>query len=170
MEPVSSKNDIIKNCRLEDVITTITFSRYLTFSEFEKLVQDYDVQIVQLQLRGLTDDGDRVSIFTRTDKGLVQTEKIVKLKAVDEFELTGITGVYALVDSGRIAELEQDARVYLVDTSGDYYFELAEDAQTLNLNESAIVDSTYRNGLAGSSIGKMFPKSVTWQLEDLGLL
>lgn len=170
VDSVSFKNNMIKHCNLEDVITTITFSEYLTFPEFEDFVAKYDIQIVQLQLRGVTESGDRVSIFTRTDKGLAITEEIVNIQAAGEFELKGITGVYALVNSEKIAGLEQDSHTYCVDTSGDHYFELLAHASPMKLDNLDIVNCASRNDLANSSIGELFPKSITWQIEDLGLL
>jgi len=160
-ETIDEQNLILAETELNDIISTITFSEYLSFDELEQYAEMYNIDLVQLQLRGLLDDGTRVTIFTRTDKGLEETETLLTDQALDDgVTIVGITGMYALIDSDELIHVMSDTRTYLVDTSGDGYS-----------SENSITDSVQRNSVTSTNSGGfMFPKSLTWELEDLGLL
>lgn len=145
---------------LDDIITTITFSQYLSFDEFEAYVTAYNIDVAQLQLRGLMEDGTRVSIFSKTNKGFEETEQLLNQQATDEgFTIVGISGVNALVDSEMLSAVQSDSKTYLADTSADNF-------STQNSNPN----SATRNATEQQDRGGMFPQSLSWKLEDLGLL
>ena len=146
---------------LDNIATVITFAQYLTFDEFQQFVDTYDITISQLQLRGFWEDGTRVSVFSRTDAGLTAVEAMIIEEANSAgFTLAGITGVNAYVDSDQLAAIAADELVYLADTSGD-----------LNVQAALAAPSLQQNGTNTATVsGAGFPKSLTWELEDLGLM
>lgn len=139
-------------------MTTITFSEYLSFDELEEYVEQYNITVVQLQLRGLVEDGTRVTIFTRTDIGFEETENLIIDSARNEdYTIIGITGMYALEDSNKLSDVVTDSKTYLADTSGDSCF---------SQNQAA---NSVRQAASASQEGA-FPRPLTWDLENLGLL
>ena len=74
--------------------------------------------------------------------------------AEQNFNLVGITDVYAYISPNQIDELSNDNLTYLVDTSG-------------NDSGNGITAVNDESGATSSSV---FPKSLTWELEELGLL
>jgi hypothetical protein len=157
---IQSKNMLISETKLKDVASTITFREYLSFTDLENYVGKHSISIVNLEARGLDEDGERVTIFTRTDKGLDETHRILLLMAEESgFDFIGITGIYATVDATSIASIRDDDRTYLVDTSADMYFQ----------SEKAI-NGSVRNSTTNTETKLMFPKSLAWELEDLGYI
>lgn len=139
------------------LMATITFNNYLSFDEFARFMDENPVTIAQLQLRGVAPGGERVSIFTRTDKGLAETEQLLLEQASNEgFSVVGITSVYALVDEDQLNEIDQDRHTYTIDVAVDEYdstVQLCNGGKTANC------------GLNGG-----FPKPLTWEMEDAGIL
>lgn len=91
VEKIANDNAVLAEENLNDIITTITFSDYLTFEELEDYTESYNIEIVQLQLRGLMDDGTRVSIFTKTDLGLEETERLIREEALElDYQLDSV--------------------------------------------------------------------------------
>ena len=137
------------------IAATITFSQYLSFDELQTYISNYDVELQQIQLRGIMEDGTRVTIATLTDKGMEYTENLMYTQAAEQnFNLVGITDVYAYISPNQIDELSNDNLTYLVDTSG-------------NDSGNGITAVNDESGATSSSV---FPKSLTWELEELGLL
>lgn len=154
------RNELLSEQSISDVITTITFSKYISFEELNDFVQKYDVDISQLQLRGIAETGERISIFTLTELGLAKTEELLKTQAAEmKCEIIGITGMYAYVDSVYLQEIIDDVYVYLVDTSGDQF----------SLNNTATTCSE-RNASSANGERVGFPPPLTWALEDMGIL
>ena len=94
-EESNANTQLAKTESTYGIPTTITFNDYLSFDEFSDFCTNMPVDVVKLQLRGLTSSGERVSIFTRTDKGLDETEALIREqleKGSMSFE--GITSVY----------------------------------------------------------------------------
>ena len=115
---VKSKNMQIAETNLNDVAVTITFGKYLSFLELENYVNKYSIYVANLEARGLAANGERITIFTRTDKGFDETERILLLMAEDSgFNFIGITGMYATADAVSIASIQADEVTYLIDTS-----------------------------------------------------
>ncbi len=157
---IAQRNAILSKAVSKDIMTTITFNQYLSFDQFAAYVSAYNIDISQIQLRGLKEDGTRVSIFSRTDKGFDETEHIVNELAADGgYAIIGITGVNALVDPDMLSAVESDSRTYLADTSGDCH-------STQNVSPKCIT----RNSIGADGIGGYFPQSQTWKLENQGLL
>lgn len=155
---IKSKNEELCRYELKDIITTITFSEYLSFEKLEKYVDQYSVDAVLLQLRAVDCDGNIMTIYTRTDMGLKETERFLKDQAQhDMYSIIGITSLYSLVDSERLKELESDPFTYLADTSGDNVF---------------WGKTRTRNLIATNKLGLIdyFPHSLAWDLETLNII
>ncbi len=125
--------------------------RYMSFEEFAEYIATYDIDVVQLQLRGLTTNGERVSIFSRTDMGLDETKRILNEQASKGgYTIIGITGINAVFSPSVFSAVQEDSHTYFVDTGSE--LQLTQDT----------ADSANAAGA--------FPQSLTWQLEDIGLL
>ena len=156
VQDVEQRNEELISNNLENISATITFSDYLSFQEFGEYVEAYGIEILQLQARGMMDDGTRVSIFSRTDKGLEETERLLQNEAVQgSFEFVGITGVNARVSSEELSAINDDSRTYLADTSGN-----AEPVQNIAMTAA----------LGNEVQESWFPQSLAWDLEDIGVL
>lgn len=160
VEKIANDNAVLAEENLNDIITTITFSDYLTFEELEDYTESYNIEIVQLQLRGLMDDGTRVSIFTKTDLGLEETERLIREEALElDYQLVGATSIFALTNSSQLEQLSEDDRTYLADTSGDLYSP-----------QNRMQVGAVRNNIEENNSTNLFPQPITWNLENLGLL
>ena len=160
VDRIANENATLAEADLNDIVTTITFSDYLTFEELEDYTDSYNLEIVQLQLRGLMDDGTRVSIFTKTDLGLAETERLIMEESLElDYQLVGATSIFALTSSAQLEQLSDDSRTFLADTSGDLY------SQQNHMQAGAV-----RNNVEGNNSTSLFPQPITWNLENLGLL
>lgn len=160
VEVVQNKNQMIMQTDMEDIVTTITFSKYLSFEELKDYLRLYDLKPMRLYLRGFEADGTRVTIFTKTDLGLEATESLIEDEAKTlGYDLEGITGIYTLVDSEKLAILNSDSCTYFADTSGDQ-------ASLTNQEISGIK----RNNVNIEKDVSLFPQPLTWEIEDAGIL
>src|SRR5699024_8620912 len=130
------------------------------FAAFQDYIQTYEVEIVQLQLRALSESGDRLTIFTKTSAGLDQTYDFLYEQAeTDGFTIVEVTGLYALVDSKHLSDIAEDPATILIDTTGDEYF-------TQNLSVANVTERDEEE--IGRSVS--FTRTLTWELEDAGVL
>ena len=138
----------------EDIKVTITFSERLSFSEIEDYLYKHSIVPEMLELRGFTPNGERVTIATRVDKGLSSTESIIMSMAEESgFDVAGIISLNGVVDAVDIYDLRNDSRTYFVDTS-------AEQASISLMAKSSSSNTT----------SATYPKSLAWELEDLGMI
>lgn len=157
---IQQANTELESLNVQDIASTITFSDYLDFAAFQDYIQTYEVEIVQLQLRALSESGDRLTIFTKTSAGLDQTYDFLYEQAeTDGFTIVGVTGLYALVDSKHLSAIAEDPATFLIDTTGDEYF-------TQNLSVANVTERDEEE--IGRSVS--FPRTLTWELEDAGVL
>jgi hypothetical protein len=157
---VNSENEAMLDEKLDDVITTITFSEYLSFEELNQYLESYGLQAERLFLRGVEDDGTRVTVFTKTYLGMDKTEEMAKEDAESlGYELVGVTAVYVFADSEQLSNICQDSRTYLADTSGDLYSP-----------QNQLLSGYERNGESVEDNYDMFPQPLTWDLENAGIL
>ncbi len=160
VDMVEIKNEELSSTEVEDVITTVTFSEEIDFSEIEDFITKYNIYPVQLQARGLMDDGTRITIFTRTDMGFEATkELLLKQAEEDGYEFMGLIGMNAVIDAQNIKDVESDKLTYLADTSADKFAKLNKE-----------VSGQKRNNLKDGKLGGIFPQSLAWDLEDLGII
>lgn len=147
---------------LEDVISTITFSKAMSFDELKQYVESYDIEILQLQARGFDKSGNRTTLFSRADKGLDETFDILEFTLQSSSsDYAGIISMYALVNSNNIPSIQNDSNVFLVDTSNDEEYRKSITNIFGTKKESFSTDN---------EIERVFPHSVAWDAEDLGLV
>jgi len=159
-EQIESDNARLSAESIDSIITTITFSRPISMDELSNYVKMYDVNIVQITLRGMEPDGSRITVFSRTDKGFKETESMLFAQAkMNGCELIGVIAMNALVNSSRLDELQADSLTYLADTTGDKHYKGNRNIQSMGLNSQGEV-----------SVGKSFPHSPYWDLEDLNVI
>lgn len=149
---------IVRQMESEDLMSvTITFSKYISFDELQEFVEEYNVELQQIQLRGFMEDGTRVSMSTLAHMGINFTENHAYAEAEKlSFQLVGITDVYAFVSPDMLNVISDNGLVYLVDASSNV---TSERVGTVDMNQA---DKT--------AAKPAFPKSITWELENLGML
>ena len=158
---VEKENELLASANIDKVCATITFSGPANFEEVIEYVDNYDVSIDQIQARGIAPDGTIITVFSRTDKGFEETEEILVEQAEqDGFELIGIIGMYAKVNTEELAALESDELTYLADTSANRVFEGDMSAQS----------ETVRAYADEKSSRISFPHSIYWDLEELNII
>ena len=139
-----------------DVPVTVTFSEKMGFEEVKNLVTQYGVEGVSLECRAVMADGTRITIFTDLRRGVDIAEEnvMVALKNNTSCEFQGIIGMRAMVPSAKLIEIQNETNVYLVDAS----------KVVLSNNKNMMDDNAIKveNG--------SFPKSIAWELEDLGII
>lgn len=161
IKSVNAQNEQLCKVQLEDVITTITFSRSLSAEELQAYVEAYDIEIVQLQARGYDKHGNRITFFSRTDKGFEETFRMLnELAESDGVELAGVIGMYALTKSTSLGAIQNDSRTLLVDTSADGY----------SKSNVAVSGSERNAALVTADSSYAFTNSIAWDAEDLGLV
>lgn len=139
---------------LENVISTITFSKAMSFDEFKQYVESYNIEILRIQARGFDKNGDRTTLYSRADNGLDKTFDLIELALQSSpSDYAGIISVYALVNSNDVEAIQNDNNTFLIDTSMDNYYRKN-------------VFNIFRKG---DDPDLFFPHSVAWDAEDLGL-
>ncbi|MBQ7976970.1 MAG: hypothetical protein IJ300_14895 [Clostridia bacterium] len=161
IESVNSMNTQLSEVVLDDVVTTITFSKSMDAEELERYVDAYNIEIVQLQARGYDKDGNRITFFSRTDKGLEETFRLLnELANSDEVVLAGAIGMYALTSSSSVSDIQNDNNTLLIDSSADQYH-----------NDNTAVSGYERNVTSSPDEEKTsFANSIAWDAEELGLV
>ena len=169
---IQSINDAMESISLQDVICTVSFSRYLSADEFAAFMEEYDFEVVQIQGRGIDkENGDRINIAAPLDKGLDRIMAgIQQTSERQNYEFKGFASMYALMDSDVVATMSQDEDVYLVDTSADLYSVARTNGNLLNQTFSTMSSGNVRNAYLGHVSDSNFPKSVTWEMENFGLM
>ena len=166
-------NDTMAETFLQDVICTVSFSRYLTAEEFAAFMEEYDFEVVQLQGRGIDrENGDRVNIAARMVYGLDRImSNIQQTSERHNYDFKGFASMYALMDSDTVLSMGQDEDVYLVDTSADLYSVARTEGGLFNRTFSGVSVGAVRNArLSGGISDSSFPKSLTWEMENFGLI
>lgn len=129
---------------------TITFSDYLTFDEAVDYIKQYDLDVEQMQLRALDEEGTRFTMMSRLDLGYDKTYEIIESQLVENnINLVGVTSLNAIIKVDEIQNMQEDERTYLVDTS---------------MNPAVYSDNQ------DQETTMEFPQPVTWNLENLGVL
>lgn len=161
IESVNSMNTQLSEVVLDDVMTTITFSKSMDAEELERYVDAYNIEIVQLQARGYDKDGNRITFFSRTDKGLEETFRLLnELANSDEVVLAGAIGMYALTSSSSVSDIQNDKNTLLIDSSADQYY-----------NDNTAVSGYERNAKSTPDEEKRsFANSIAWDAEEFGLV
>lgn len=158
---VNSQNAQL-SANLDDVVTTITFSKAMSATDIEQYVNTYDIEIVQLQARGYDASGNRITFFSRTDKGLDETFKLLEEQAkASNTNFAGAIGMYALTSSDKVTAIQNDSNTFLVDTSTDEQY---------RKSTTTIFGTKKDTTISNDEVERVFSHSVAWDAEDLGLV
>jgi hypothetical protein len=136
---VQKKNEVLVENGVNDILVTVTFNNPISYEQLTKVVKDYKVTLKQIQGRALSGN-ERITL------GIAPGEKMHEnvLSHVNSLEGTpvfeGYIDFYGTVDFSNLKKLENDGLVFLVDSSGDSFFNETEDNN---------------------------PHSLSWDLEDL---
>ena len=160
-EAINRRNTKLAKSSINDIITTVTFSKPLSLDEYADYLGKYKVDVRAINYRLLELDGTRVTglmLVQRSDLDWIENN----LDMVSEYEseFIGITSLYCFVDSDQLAKLSDDPLTYLADTS--------RDASFIGLIRPK---NPYRNifRLISSSLASTFVSDIVWHLEDLGI-
>lgn len=161
IDSINSQNMQLSKTTLDDVITTVTFSRSMSAADLEAYVEAYDIEIVQLQARGYDKYGNRITFFSKTDKGFEETFRMLnELAESDDVEFAGAIGLYALTSATSVTAIQADNRTLLIDTSADQYYN----------NEKAVSGSERNAAVTAEDVSYIFANSIAWDAEDSGLV
>ena len=81
---INEVNSALERSNVEDLITTITFNNYLSFFDLATFINQYSLKTVQVQLRAFDNEtGAPLTIFTRTDLGIPETEKFLIQQSIE---------------------------------------------------------------------------------------
>ena len=152
---VAEVTETLAQTTLEDLETTVTFDRYLDVSDLEAIQSETDAEIDQLEVR-LEKDGERLTCVTRTDKGLAETERLIKDSLGDGEQFVGFVSAEAKVDAKKLAGLQKHKDVYLADPTAD----------------PAVTEKKADKKLSARTEEKKVEhhKSFAWELEDQKVL
>jgi hypothetical protein len=109
---------------IEKYFVTVTFSKYLSKDEIEKLVKDYNIEVLAIEGRSI-ENGTMLkgTFFVSPENGIFYDEKLLldMLKRNDA-TFKGFTAVIANMQNQDIQKLRNDESVFLIDTSADTHF------------------------------------------------
>lgn len=137
---VLEKNQKLKDQKVKDIITTVTFVKPMSFEELQTYIQKHKIIPKQLQARALNAN-ERITVAFKPEAGAKGVENVIKQLESHNAKFVGFTDIYGIVDSEQLKGLEHDSYSFLVDTSADDYF-------------------------TGSD--REFAHALTWLIEDVG--
>ena len=108
----------------EKYFITTTFSKYISKDELEKLVKDYNIEVLAIEGRSIENGTmPEGTFFISPENGMLYDEKLLldMLKRNDA-TFKGFTAVIANMQNQDIQRLKNDEMVFLIDTSADTHF------------------------------------------------
>ncbi|WP_148294922.1 hypothetical protein [Geobacillus genomosp. 3] len=111
-----------QNKKVEDINTTITFSRPLEFKELKEFVKKHKVNPQQFVARAVKGD-ERITLAFKPhveEKHVSMVKK--QLKEEYNAEFVGFIDMYGFVSHEDLTAIENDQVTFLADTTGDKYF------------------------------------------------
>lgn len=145
VQQVQEHNAELSLLNLEEIPATITLENNITYAQLSEYLMDNNLETVQLQARGIDANGERVTFASKTYKGLLETDQMIKRLAKDNnIEFIGYNAMYVLIDSSQIISVQNDNLTFLIETS-------ITDAPATLSNDKSIE----------------FPHSLAWTIEEL---
>lgn len=106
-----------------DILTTFTFRSPISITDFESMVSEYDITIDRFAIRAITPNNERLTISGKpSTTELVPKSSLGSLIACSLAEFQGIIECYGVISSSNLKKINNDARVFLADTSADSTF------------------------------------------------
>lgn len=137
---IDQKTVELKKHQIKEIFATITFAKPLTFEELQDYIKEYNITPKQIQVRGLVGE-KRITIAVRNTSN-IQELVANQLQYPEPAIFVGYIDMYAFVDYNNLDDIQKDPKTFLLDTSGDSYFNGKDEA---------------------------FPHALSWMIEDLGL-
>lgn len=118
---VIEKNQKLKEQKVKDIISTITFTKPMSFEELQTYIEKHKIIPKQLQARALN-GSERITIAFKPEAGAKGIENVIRQLETRNAKFVGFTDMYGIVESEHLEGLEHDSRSFLVDTSADDFF------------------------------------------------
>lgn len=130
----------------EDILVTITLSRFLDKDQLAKLAADYNIKIHHTIVRSIEDNtGLRVtSALPPSKDGLYDEELLNDMSAGHKASFKGFIEIVGYVPNEKLVAMSNDKQIFLADPSADEH---------LNNNPK-----------------RDFMSGLFWNLEDLGMI
>lgn len=150
---LNGMSTIVHDSSSECTPITLTFNNYLSFDEIENLQRETAIPMGYLQLRGFAEDGERITIYSHTYKGLDETKALLIEQANNEkYTIQGITAIYTYADKDQINELKKCESTYSIQLPEEF-------------NHSTEIDT-----LDEQFLNSKFAHPSTWKLENENIL
>lgn len=104
---VGERNKALSLIGATDIVTTVTFSRHMTYEEAMGYAARHGLKVVGLYAKGASG-----SVLIAAEE---QTAARLEEQRIED----RVTGLNVLADSGALKGMEQDPDTYLADTTGD---------------------------------------------------
>lgn len=108
----------------ETVLVTITFNKPLEKNQLAKLVQQYNLNVLQVTGRAIEKEtGLRATIVLTPENGSLFDENILEhMLSYNKSLFKGFIEIVSEVDKENLIKLSDDSAAFLVDPSADNYF------------------------------------------------
>jgi len=108
----------------EKYFVTITLSKYVTEEELEKLVKEYNIEILAIEGRSVEKGTNlKGTFFVTPENGMLYDKKLLlDILQRNEAEFKGFTAIVANTQNKDIQKLRNDKMVFLIDPSADTHF------------------------------------------------
>ena len=118
VQEIQAFNEELAQTDVKNISATITITDNISYEQLDQYVSDNNLQITQLQARGIDLNGDRVTFASNTYKGLEESHRLlIELAQNNGIEFVGYNALYVLVDSDQIMDIQNDNLTFLLDTS-----------------------------------------------------
>ncbi len=106
-----------------DILTTFTFNSPLSINEFERFVAKYRIKVDRFAIRAITPNNERMTISGKPSSSeLVPRDSLTLMLTHSSSELQGIIECMGVISARFLKKVNDDARVFLADTSVDNAF------------------------------------------------
>jgi|GEM_PF-1976941 len=108
----------------EKYFVTITFSKFVTEEELEKLVKEYNIEILAIEGRSIEKGTNlKGSFFVTPENGMLYDKKLLlDMLQRNNAEFKGFIAVVGNIQNKDIQKLRNDKIVFLIDPSADMHF------------------------------------------------
>jgi len=110
--------------RFEKYFVTITFSKYVSEEELEKLVKEYNIKVLAIEGRSI-ERGTNLqgTFFITPENGMLYDKKLLgDLLKRNDAEFKGFVAIVANIENKDIQQLRKEQLVFLIDPSADAHF------------------------------------------------
>lgn len=108
----------------EKYFVTITFSKYVTEKELEKVVKDYNIEVLAIEGRSIEKGANLKGTFLVTpENGMLYNKKLLlDMLERNDADFLGFTALICNIQNADLQRLRKNTIVFLVDPSSDTHF------------------------------------------------